>query len=282
MAFSATQGPLLKDKVVIIGGAGGGIGKAVCRQLIARGASIVASGRPGPSLDGLLTLVNHHPKQVLIHPTDLSRPWGWEEVVAKAVSEFGRADVLIHTVGVLRPGEFSNLDRDAVDEMVRTDLLGVMYAVRAVLPAMKCEGRGHIIILGSLGGIVPMPFVSVYSACKFAIRGFSLSLDTELRSAGIRVSHLACGPVRTKMLDQEMKCKSSTISFINAPLSPEDVASAVYSLILHPRSEIVLPRIAGSTAKLVCLASNLFGRLYPLFDRIGARRAAIHQEATNG
>jgi len=86
-----------------------------------------------------------------------------------------------------------------------------------------------------------MPYETMYSATKFGVRGFSLSLAEELKSTGINVSLISPGPVKTKLLDLEATDDKSTISFVNKPYDPKTIAKATLKLIQNPQSKLILP-----------------------------------------
>jgi short-subunit dehydrogenase len=114
-----------------------------------------------------------------------------------------------------------------------------------------------------------MPYSAVYSATKFALRGFSFSLAEELKGTGIKMSLITPGSVITKMLDFESQADNSAMSFVSKPTSPEKVADAVLKAIHNPRVELIIPRSQSLGSKLLIFSPNIFSSLYKILHRIG-------------
>ena len=114
-----------------------------------------------------------------------------------------------------------------------------------------------------------MPYSSVYSATKFALRGFSFSLAEELKGTGIKMSLITPGSVITKMLDYESQADNSAISFLSKPISPKKVADAVLRVIQKPRVELIIPRVQSFGSKLLVFSPKVFSIAYKLLHRLG-------------
>jgi short-subunit dehydrogenase len=153
--------------------------------------------------------------------------------------------------------------------MLDDNILSLMLGFRALLPAMVGRGRGRMIVLGSLGGIVPMPHGAVYAAAKFAVRGFTLSMAEELRGTGVEVCLLSCGPVDSRMLRAEAAA-DGTIGFVNRPLPPDAVADKVVRLLECPPRESFLPRSQALAAPIAGGYASLFAALHPLIRAAGS------------
>jgi len=260
------------EKVIVVAGGTGGIGSAACRLLASRGATIIVASRKNARLGTLsqeLKAIN--PKSLCLE-TDLCSLTAWNEVIGTVVKKFRRIDVLVNCAGELVPGLFERLSEHDIGSTIDGNLVCAINGARAVIPAMRKQGFGHIINVGSLGGITPMPFESLYSATKFAVRGLSLSLAEELRGSGIRVSVISCGPVSTRMLERESRDDDSTIAFVNKPLKPMDVAEAILKIIRHPKREITLPGTWGRLALLLSPFANFYAIYFPLLSRLGRIR----------
>lgn len=259
--------------VIIVTGGTGGIGRATCMRLAQAGALVAAIGTDERRLDELSAeLARISPRSIALR-CDLGDPDEWSKLIATVESTFGRIDALVNCIGTLVPGSFERLAPAEIEHVTRTNFLSVLYGTRAVLPGMKRQGRGHIVNVGSLGSIIPMPFEALYSATKFALRGFTLSLSEELRGTGVHVSLISPGPVRTRMLEAEATDRRSTISFITPPLEPDDVAQAIVEVLIHPKTELILPRGSGRVAAgLIGLFPAIFGPLFRLAAGIGRRR----------
>jgi short-subunit dehydrogenase len=264
----------MKTMTIIVTGAFGEIGNAVCRELTKAGHAVVRAGRrlparPEPARIGEFTDVE----------ADLATPDGWERVLDAASRGDRPVDALVHCAGALVAADFTSHSPRELRSMLDDNVLSLMLGFRALLPGMKGRGRGRLIVLGSLGGIVPMPHGAVYAAAKFAVRGFTLSMAEELRGTGVEVSLLSCGPVDSRMLRAEAAAEG-TIGFVNRPLNPPTVAETVVQLLTHPRRESFLPRSQALGAPLAGGYARLFAALSPLISAAGSAgkrryRAAI-------
>ena len=255
-------------KTVLVTGAFGGIGKAVCRELSLKGHTVLRVARQLPAGDPEPL---PGPGAAFNIEADLARTGSAKRMLESAVSAAGKVDVLIHCAGTLIPGDVTSMGGDDLRKMIDDNLFSVMLACGAVLPAMTAARDGQIIILGSLGGIIPMPHGAVYCAAKFAVRGYTLSLAEELRESGVTVSLISCGPVHTRMLSTESRL-SGSIAFVNRPLPAGKVAKIVLGVMDHPRRETVVPRFAGLLSPIVGAFSWAFEYLYPLVSAIGQAR----------
>jgi short-subunit dehydrogenase len=155
---------------------------------------------------------------------------------------------------------------------VETNLLGALLGARAVLPGMKARGAGAIVHVGSLGGLVPMPFEASYAATKAAVRQFSLSLAAEVAPAGIRVSVVSPDSVDTPQLRQELAFDEASLSFASAPLPARAVAEAVVRAVRGGAPEVLVPPAGGVAARIAAAFPRLLLRLLPWLRRAGRRR----------
>lgn len=260
---------LLDRKVILVAGGAGGIGRETCKLFACRGATLVIADNDAKGLEPFLEEIKTQSPKSIAFQGDLSLWKTWEELVEISLNQFQRIDALIHCVGVLIPGSFEGLKESDILCEVGANFLSVVYGMKAVLPVMKRQRRGQVINIGSLGGIVPMPFGSLYSATKFGVRGLSLSLNEELRGTGVWVSLIEPSGVRTKMLDIEALDGQTMITFANSPLEALEVAKAILSTLESPRREVILPRFVGKLESALGQHPNLFSMFYPLIHLLG-------------
>ncbi len=252
----------LKNKVIIVTGGSGGIGCVLVNKLESLDSNVFAVYNRHFTAD-------HSATNVCWVQADITRAEDRDKVLSFALQKYGRVDVLINCAGILEPGEFSNLDLNQIANMIDINLTSTLIFTQKTLAIMKQQRYGHIINIGSLGGIVPMPYSSVYSATKFALRGFSFSLSEELKGTGIKMSLITPGSVITKMLDYESQADNSAISFLSKPISPHKVADAVLRVIQKPRVELIIPRSQSFGSKLLVFSPKVFSIAYKLLHRLG-------------
>jgi NAD(P)-dependent dehydrogenase (short-subunit alcohol dehydrogenase family) len=186
----------LAGTVVIVTGAGRGIGLAVTRTLVAEGARVVAASRSiTPDLAALA-----EGGAVDAVAADLTDPGVADELVARA-AELGELGVLVNNVGGVRPrtGGFASVTDDEWMATFRLDALSAIRMTRAALPAMRPSRRGAVVTVASVNARLPDPAVIDYSAAKAALVSFSKSLSKEVGKDGIRVNTVSPGPVATDL-----------------------------------------------------------------------------------
>lgn len=252
----------LINKVILITGASGGIGNAIVNKLATFDPNVLAVyNRNFPA--------NSSQKNVFWLQADLTNTDDIDNLLSFTFQKFGKIDVIINCAGILEPGEFSNLEVHQLRKMIDVNLTSTLIITQKLLSIMKSQGSGHIINIGSLGGIVPMPYSAVYSATKFALRGFTFSLFEELQGTNVKVSLITPGSVITKMLDNEALSDKSSISFLSKPISPIDVANAVLQVIHKPTIEKIIPFSQSFASKLLVFSPKIFSIVYKLLHRLG-------------
>jgi short-subunit dehydrogenase len=157
---------------------------------------------------------------------------------------------------------------------VEVNLLGTIYVARTFLPHFRARGRGHLIMMASMGAIAPMPNETIYCATKFGVRGFGLALALELHDTPIRVTVMCPDSVRTPQLRREALENGSPLAFASRLLTAETVARAIRDAILQPRREVLVPAFRGVLIRLLNLFPSGLSAALPVLDRIGRRRRA--------
>lgn len=261
----------LKNKVIIVTGGSGGIGSSIVKKLAGYEASIVSVYHNNFPEDQYLENIN-------LFKADLTKPENWDALLSFIQKTFSKIDVLINCVGQLEPGSFSSITDFQFERMIKTNLISVITGTHKVLKVMTNQGFGHIINIGSLGGIVPMPYSSVYSATKFGLRGFTFSLADELKGTGIGTSLISPGSVTTKMLDYEAANKETAIAFISKPISPVLVANAVMKILRKPKAELIIPGQLSVLSRLLSFSPSIFSALYNFLHKMGIKRKRAYLE----
>jgi short-subunit dehydrogenase len=180
-------------EVALVTGASSGIGRATAALLAERGYRVVGtSRRPGAVAA---------PRGVEMLALDVRSDDAVKACVDAVLARAGRVDVLVNNAGQALYGESEGTSIAQAGDLFETNLFGVVRMTDAVLPAMRRQGRGQIVNVSSLAGLVGVPLMSLYSASKYALEGYSESLRHELRDLGIWVSLIEPGFVRTGLVD---------------------------------------------------------------------------------
>ncbi|MFE5730981.1 SDR family NAD(P)-dependent oxidoreductase [Streptomyces sp. NPDC056528] len=221
-------------RVVVVTGAGTGIGRATARAFAAQGATVVAVGRREEPLRETAE------GRAGIHPltANVTAEGAAEEIVRAALDAHGRLDVLVNNAGIATGGPLGTLDRSVITPLLETNLVAPLLLVQAAVPALR-ESRGVVVNVSTAVGQRGWPANSVYPATKSALETLTRCWAVELAPAGVRVVAVAPGPVETPIgrhagLSPERLEEVRAWQLAHVPLGrlgrPEEVAWAITSL----------------------------------------------------
>ena len=184
--------PTVGEKVAVVTGASTGIGRATARMLKARGWRVLPTARSRTDLD-LLRGEGFQPVELDLADSDSV------EYAAKEVLELsqGVLGAVVNNAGYGQPGALEDLSRSAVRKQFETNVIGTLDFTNRFIPALRAQKRGRIVLVSSVVGRVVIPFLGVYSASKFAVEAIGDGLRMELGPAGISVSIVEPGPIKT-------------------------------------------------------------------------------------
>lgn len=186
----------MSQKTIFITGASTGIGKATAELFFQRGWNVVATMRTPKS--------ERQDPRWMVAKVDVTDAASIEAGVRDAAARFGRIDAFVNNAGYGLVGTFESMDEARIRKQFETNVFGLMRGVKAILPHFRANGAGTLINVASMGGRLTFPFYSVYHATKWAVDGFSESLNFELRPLGIRVKIVEPGAIRTDFYDRSV------------------------------------------------------------------------------
>ena len=238
------------NQVFIVTGAASGIGFALTQQLLERKEKVCACDINMEALEKLRTSADSD--QLLLQQLDVRNLQAWETVVSKVIAQWQRIDVLCNVAGVLRENWVADSTEADVNFHFDINVKGTIFGMQAVLPSMLAQKQGQIINIASLAGLSPVPGLSLYSASKFAVRGYSLAAAMELAEHGISVTTICPDAVQTPMLDQQKGKEQAALTFSGSrALTTQEVVNAIVGPALHDKPlEIILPPMRGVLAKV--------------------------------
>lgn len=216
-------------KVVIVTGAGSGIGAATARRFLKEGAFVVLNGRREHKLHE--TLQGLDSTRSLVHPGDVSDEAYVQALVAETVNRFGKLDVLVNNAGMAAFGPFEQVTTEIWRKTMSTDLDSVYFASREALPHLL-KTKGTIINLSSVSGTGGDWGLSAYNAAKGAVTNFTRALALEYGPRGVRVNAVAPSLTSTEATIDLEKMESVVNDFFTRlPLgraaSPDEIASVI-------------------------------------------------------
>ena len=236
---------LLSDKVVIITGASSGIGEACARLLAQQGCKLTLAARSADKLEALAAELE---TESLVARADMTVPSDIASMVERTLDKFGRVDVMFANAGIYIPGEFADGDLDAFSELLAINVDAVLRCAHAVIPSMKAQGSGDIVVTSSISGHGDIHWEPIYSASKNAVQTFVHTVRRQLAGDGIRVMSLAPGAVANPLWGfhdpEEIKRVSAGE---RGYLTSEDCAEALLFMLTRPphvtiRDLVILPQ----------------------------------------
>jgi hypothetical protein len=262
----------LQNRVIVVTGAANGIGNALALALAAEGAGLVLVDIDADGLSALRRTFAGDGLKASVVRADVRDPAALEDLVRHSVATFGRVDAVVNCAGVLIPGAIDACPAEDITYQLDTNLGGTINVTRAFVPQFKRQGSGHLVLIASLAGMVPIPGESIYAASKFAVRGFAHSIAHELRGTGVAVTVVCPDSTRTRMLEIEAGDAGSSLSFSSAPMEPEEVARTILGALRRPRLEVTVPGFRGRIIRTLGAMPMVFGWLYPFIDAMARRR----------
>ena len=186
-------------RAAVITGASSGIGRSLALVLAGRGCKVGLIARRRAALDGIVAAIGASGGVAAAATADVGDRAQTRAAVAALGEANGPCDLLIANAGVGLPTTLDPVNIEAVEEMIRVNLLGVIYAIDAVLPTMLARGAGQIAAVSSLAGYRGLPGESAYCASKAAVNVYLEGLRVQLRGRGVAVTTVCPGFVRTPM-----------------------------------------------------------------------------------
>lgn len=222
----------ISGRTVAITGAARGIGYATAQALLARGARVVIGDRDVAALESAVTSLGG---RVSGHPLDVTDRESFSGFLAHVRADGGRVDVLINNAGVMPIGGFLEQGQRALRSAIEVNIYGVVTGCQLVLPEMIEGGRGHIVNVASLAGLMPVPGQTVYAATKSAVISLSSAMSDEFAARGVQVSVVMPPFTRTELISGTAQTRT------NRPVEPEAIAAAIVKTLDRPKTHVTVP-----------------------------------------
>ena len=262
----------LQDRVAVVTGACGGIGRATCLALARAGAHIALVDLKLEGVDELVEQIQQLGRTTSVHRVDVADRTALRALPQAVLDAHGAVHILVHNAGVTATESFAAQSADDFDWVMGINLGGVIVGTRAFLPHLARAPEAHIVNISSVFGIIGVPGQVAYCTSKFAVRGFTEALAEELRGThvGTTVVHpggINTGIIRNARLSEADERKRMEHFFATKTRPPEAVADKIVAAIRrrHPRV-LVAPE-----AHLF----DLFKRLMPTWGNRLAIRALL-------
>jgi short-subunit dehydrogenase len=266
------------DKVCVVTGAASGIGRALAADLAGRGAHLALVDVSAGALAETAQRCATGGRRVTTHVVDVADAACMEALAAEVMAQHGRVELLVNNAGVSVTGTFEEQSLDDWRWIVGVNFWGVVHGCKFFLPHLRNAREAHIVNLSSMFGLIGLPTQSSYCATKFAVRGLSEALWTELRGTGIGVTSVHPGGVKTNIVrdsrtaDPDAKQKMIE-QFERMAMTPEKAAAKILRAVEHNRLRVLIcpeSRAADWAKRLFPAAvHHLVARGYQRFGSLG-------------
>jgi NAD(P)-dependent dehydrogenase (short-subunit alcohol dehydrogenase family) len=187
-------------KVIVVTGAGSGIGRELCLHLMSKGARVAGADLNEKALDETAALAADHKHQFRGYVVNVADRSAVEALPAQVASGFGEVDGIINNAGIIQPfSRLNDLDYPTIERVLNVNLYGTLFVTKAFLPHLLNRREAHIVNLSSMGGFVPVPGQTIYCAAKAAVKLLSEGLAAELSRTNVRVTVVCPGAVATNI-----------------------------------------------------------------------------------
>ena len=250
-------------RTAVVTGAGSGLGRAIAAELATRGYLVHVTDVDAGAADRVAAELGGQARSGALDVRDESACRG----LADSIGRTGSLDLWVNNAGVFFPGPPWEQSADTRQTMLDVNVTGLMNGTIAALGPMRAAGRGHVVNVVSLAGIVAAPGEVAYSATKHAAMAFTLGTLFDLRRAGFKGINLAAvcpDGIWTPMLEDKLDDPDAAPSFSGRLLTPEEVAREVGKLTERPRPILIVPRWRGPMLRFFDLFPRLGLRLLPL------------------
>lgn len=276
---------LNKNSVVVVTGAGSGIGRALAMRFAQEGiAGIAIADFNETGLNETFSTVKKNGAIVSEHLIDVSKLDQVQRFADEVVAEHGRATHLINNAGVALIGSFEQISLEDFEWLMSINFWGVVYGCKVFLPILQKEDSAHIINISSVFGLIAPADQTAYCATKFAVRGFTESLKHELEGTNVRVSCVHPGGIKTNI------ARSSRLGE-NAPKEDKKQAAEFFDKVAmttpETAADVIVRGIKAENQRILigkdAYAMNYISRLFPkkylkVLEKLAGQKLAFHKE----
>jgi NAD(P)-dependent dehydrogenase (short-subunit alcohol dehydrogenase family) len=281
----------LRGKTVLITGGSRGLGLALGREFVARGACVAICARDVEELERASSDLVRPGRPVLAMPCDVANVEEVGRMVEAVREHFGAIDVLVNNAGVIEVGPVETMTLADYEESLNINLRGPLHTMLAVIPEMRRRGEGRVINIASIGGKISMPHLAPYSMSKFALVGLSKAMRAELAKDGIVVTTVCPGLMRTGSPRNasfkgrhraEYAWFSISDSLPLLTISADKAARRIVSACQRGEAEVIFPIQAKLAAIIESIAPGLVADLLGMVNRLLPAPGGIGSQRIKG
>ncbi|MCB9197836.1 MAG: SDR family oxidoreductase [Flavobacteriales bacterium] len=250
----------VKDKIIVVTGAGSGMGRELTIQLVRKGAKVAMADINEKGMKETAEICGS--ENVSINVLNITEREAVAEFPNTVISQFGQVDGLINNAGIIQPFvEVNQLDLSMIEKVMNINFYGTLYMTKAFLPHLLARPVGHLVNVSSMGGFMPFPKQTIYGSSKAAIKLLTEGLYAELRSTKVSVTLIYPGAVNTNIMsnsgiksaEDEAKSKSEQAGMA---LAADKAATIMIDGIERDKYRVLV----GKDAKMLDLVYRLAPR----------------------
>ena len=247
------------DKVIVVTGAGSGMGRALVLALLKRGARVAAVDLNESTLQETVALTGQ-PGKVSAHVVNVSDRQAVEALPAEVIAAHGAVDGIINNAGIIQPFvRLNDLQYDAIERVLNVNLYGVIYMTKAFLPHLLKRPEAHIVNVSSMVGFFPVPGQSLHGASKAGVKLLTEGLYSELIDTNVRVTTVFPGAIATNISQNSGVTIQAPASAESSQSFPTTSAEDAAQIIIDGMERDAFQVYVGRDAKMM----NLLYRLSP-------------------
>lgn len=241
----------LSGKVVVVTGAASGIGFALSKLLISKGAKVAMIDLTEDSLKSAQSKIDESASKTSLHVADISNKARVAQLPDEIEKTLGAVDVIVNNAGIIQPFvNFDSLEDAVIEKVVNVNFWGVVHMIKSFMPHLKKRPQAHIVNVSSMGGIFPFPGQTLYGATKAAVKLLTEGMYAELNGSNINVTLVIPGAVATNIAaNSGLDMKSLSDSKFKA-LPAEDAAKMIVEAIEKNKPRVLIGSDAKSLDKL--------------------------------
>jgi NAD(P)-dependent dehydrogenase (short-subunit alcohol dehydrogenase family) len=278
---------IMKDfsgKTAIITGAGSGLGRSLALQLYAAGARLALCDTSQTGMEETLQLTGDGGNRVSLHRVDVADREQMDQFAAEAIAYHGAVELLINNAGIsLTPMTFDEISEEQFEQVLNVNMWGVYHGTRAFLPHLLTRPEASIVNISSLAGLVGLYGYSAYSMSKFAVRGLSEALQSELAGSNVSLLLVHPGGVKTNLIrnapnlaaDERETAHANFSKY--ATLDADKTARKILRAVQKKKGRLIL----GVDAHAVYTIRKLFPGRFPKILRAIFSQATFKEDETN-
>lgn len=251
----------IQNKTIVVTGAGGGIGGALVKSLVARGARVAALDLKQEGLDELVQSLGEDSERVSTHAVNIADRDAVLSLAQQVIDAHGSVDGLINCAGIVQPFvKINELDFETIERVMNVNFYGTVNMTKAFLPHLLERPEGYIANVSSMGGFLPVPGQSLYGASKAAVKLFTEGLYAELLETNVRVSIVFPGATETNI---------TANSGVKAPDAPDGAEQKFSMLSAREAAEQIVKGMEKNKPQILTgkdsKSMNKLYRLNPTF-----------------